>query len=137
MRKLLLSTMAVLALGVTAHAADLGVAPLYKAPALGGPYPTKGCGTYYGVNALASASPTQDATPGATAIGGDIGGTFGWTCQTSPTTFWFVEGMADFQNLNGSGAGFALSGPIHLEQRVGFGGPINSMLSVLPNLNTP
>ena len=104
---------------------------------LGAPYPTTGCGTYYGVNAMGSASPIQDATPGATAIGGDIGGTFGYTCQTSPSTFWFVEAMADFQNLNGSGPGFALSGPAHLEQRVGFGGPINSMLAVLPNLNSP
>lgn len=117
-----------------ARAADLA----HKAPSLQfNPYPTAGCGAYYGVNALGSASPIANATPGATAIGGDIGGTLGYTCATSASTFWFVEAMADFQNLNGSGPGFALTGPAHIEERVAFGGPINQLLNVLPNINLP
>lgn len=101
------------------------------------PYPTNGCGAYYGVNAMGSASPIANATPGATALGGDIGGTIGYTCATSASTFWFAEAMADFQNLNGSGPGFSLTGPAHFEERFAFGGPINQMLNVLPNLNIP
>lgn len=126
--------LAFLAITAPAYAADI---PLPKASPLG-PYPTNGCGLYYGVNALASAMPIADATPGATAIGGDIGGTFGYTCAINGgAEFWFVEGMADFQNLNGNGPGFGLSGPVHLEQRVGFGSPISNMLALLPNLNLP
>lgn len=118
----------------SAQAADL----LHKAPSLQfNPYPTNGCGAYYGVNALGSASPISNATPGATAIGGDVGGTLGYTCALSASTFWFAEFMADFQNLNGSGPGFSLTGPAHLEERVAFGGPINQLLNVLPNLNLP
>lgn len=116
-----------------AHAADL----LHKAPLQFNAYPTNGCGAYYGVNALGSASPIANATPGATAIGGDIGGTLGYTCQTSASTFWFAEAMADFQNLNGSGPGFSLTGPAHFEERFAFGGPINQLLNVLPNINLP
>lgn len=120
-----------------AAAADV---PLPKAaPSLNfQPYPTNGCGFYYGVNALGSASPIANATPGATALGGDIGGTIGYTCATSASsTFWFAEAMGDFQNLNGNGSGFSLSGPAHFEERFAFGGPINQMLNFLPNLNLP
>jgi hypothetical protein len=117
---------------VPANAADLA----HKALSFQS-YPTNGCGAYYGVNALGSASPIANATPGATAIGGDIGGTIGYTCQTSPSTFWFAEAMGDFQNLNGNGAGFSMTGPAHFEERVAFGGPINQLLNVLPNLNIP
>ena len=103
-----------------------------------GPYPTNGCGFYYGVDAMTSAAPITGAPVGATAIGGDLGGLLGYTC-TSGATFWFAEVMADFQNLNGSQNGLALTGPAHLEQRVGFGSPLNGLLPSLPgvNLQTP
>lgn len=100
-------------------------------------YANGGCGAYYGVNVLGSAAPIADAPVGATAIGGAVGGTFGYGCAPTPNTFWFAEFMGDIQNLNGSANGFSLSGPAHLEQRVGFGGPINQLLSLLPNLNFP
>lgn len=120
-----------------ALAAD--VLPL-KAPKLAaiGPYPTNGCGAYYGFNAIASALPIANATPGATAIGGDVGGTFGYTCALANGSSWFLEGQGDLQNLNGTGGnGFHLGGQAHFAIRGGVSGPIVSMLPSLPNLNLP
>ncbi len=131
MRKLLLAFASTLALGVAAHAADMA----RKAPQMQlGPYPTNGCGIYYGVNAQNSALPVTGGAVGENIIGGDIGGTLGYTCA-NPTTFWFVETMADFQNLNGSQNGFGLTGPFHAEQRIGFGSPLNSMIGSLPGFS--
>lgn len=134
MLKYVIAITAALALNSSAWAANMAS----KAQSFQiNPYPTNGCGAYYGVNAMGSASPIANATPGATAIGGDIGGTIGYTCATSASTFWFAEATADFQNLNGSGSGFSLTGPAHFEERFAFGGPLNQMLNVLPNLNIP
>jgi hypothetical protein len=135
MRKLLLAAVA-FCIAAPAFAADMATkAPPYQ---FGGPYPVNGCGLYYGINALASAAPIADATPGATAIGGDIGGTLGYTCSfNGGSNFWFVEGIGDFQNLNGSGPGFGFSGPAHFEERFAVGGPISNLLGILPNLNLP
>jgi hypothetical protein len=130
MKKLLLAS-TMLAWSGMAMAADLPV----KAPIAG--FPTTGCGLYYGINALGSATPIKDATPGATAIGGDVGLSVGYTCAVNAQASWFVESMADFQNLNASGPGFSLTGPAHFEQRGGFSGPILSLLPALPNLNFP
>lgn len=120
-----------------AEAADMAVksAPQFKPI---GPYPNNGCGAYYGINAMTTAAPIQGAAVGATEIGGDIGGLIGYACA-SPTgpSVWFVEAIADFQNLNGSSNGLSLTGPAHLEQRAGFGGPLNNFLTSLPNLNLP
>jgi hypothetical protein len=136
MRKLLrsLPLLALLLLPTWAQAADL---PL-KAPAYSPPGYPSGCGFYYGLNALASAAPLVDAPVGVSTIGGDVGGTLGYTCNISNSTaFWFVEGMLDAQNLNGNANGLSFGGPLHIEQRVGFGGPILQLLNVLPNLNLP
>jgi hypothetical protein len=119
-----------------AFAADLPA----KAPPsqFGGPYPTTGCGFYYGLNALASAAPILDAPVGVSAIGGDVGGTLGYTCVIGNTTaFWFVEVMGDFQNLNGNANGFAFGGPAHIEERFALGGPLLQLLPSLPNLSLP
>ncbi len=133
MKKLLIAAV-LSAFAMPAVAADMAVKGLRPI----GPYPTTGCGAYYGIDALASASTVKNAPVGDTVIGGDIGGSFGYTCATSPSSFWFVEVIADFQNLNGSQNGLALTGPAHLEQRAGFGGPLNAMLpSLFPNLNLP
>ena len=99
-----------------------------------GPYPNSGSGFYYGLNATGSASQIQNSTAaGAAAIGGAIGGTVGFTWISSPTTFVFVEAMFDFQNLNGGSAGLSLTGPAHLEQRVGFGSPLQQFLGSFIN----
>jgi len=133
MRKLL-PLLALLAATGTASAADMAVKALKPL----GPYPVTGCGAYYGIDAIGSAATVKNAPVGDTVIGGDVGGSFGYTCASSPTTFWFVEVIADFQNLNGSQNGLALTGPAHIEERAAFGGPLNAMLpSLFPNLNLP
>lgn len=103
------------------------------------PYPVSGNGFYYGINVLASASPIQDAsTAGAAAIGGDVGGLVGWTYTNGNANFVFAEAMFDFQNLNGGAAGLSLSGPAHLEQRIGVGSPLNTLMgSLITNPNLP
>jgi hypothetical protein len=45
-----------------------------------------------------------------------------------------VEGIFDFQNLNAGAPGFSLTGPAHLEQRVGVQTPL---LQFLPALGFP
>lgn len=134
MKKFLMLSAALL-ISTAAQAADMNV---LKAPSFNQPYPTSGCGAYYGINVLGSAQPIKDATVGATAIGGDVGGLIGYACQSSPSTFWFGEVIADVQNLNGDANGLAFGGPAHIEERVGFGGPLNSVFgTIFPNLNFP
>lgn len=102
------------------------------------PYPSQGCGMYYGLLAQGGASPIKDGPTGGTILSGTVGGTVGWTCNfASRSTFWFAEVIGGFQNLNGASNGLSLSGPLHFEQRLGIGGPINDLLSLLPNLNFP
>jgi len=133
MKKLLLAGAILAGLLSSALAADLPV----KAPrGFLDSYPSGGCGAYYGIVTEGSASPVANSPVGATALGGSIGGTFGYTCDRG-STFWFAEVIVAFQNLNGGTNGFSLSGPVHIEQRIAFGGPINQFLSILPNLNFP
>jgi hypothetical protein len=67
-------------------------------------------------------------------VQGDIGGTLGYTCPFAGNGFFFVEGLVDWANLNGSQNGLALTGPVHLAQRVAVSpGPLLDMLpSLLP-----
>lgn len=126
-----------LALTGSAFAADMVTK---AAPPINfGPYPTSGGGFYYGLNVLGSATSIVNSTaPGAVAVGGDVGGLVGYVDVISPSSFWFAEGIFDFQNLNGGTAGLSLTGPAHLEQRVGFGSPLNTMLgSLIGNSNLP
>lgn len=107
-----------------------------KAPPAPLGYPTK-CGMYFGLNAEAGAGTTQGAAVGVTVIGGDVGGLVGYACNSGIAP-WFVEGIADFQNLNGATNGFALSGPIHLEQRAGIQTPLFQFLPFFGvNTGTP
>lgn len=114
-----------LALPGTAMAADM----VTKAPPLG-QYPTVKCGFYYGINAEGGAGTVPGAPAGTVLVGGDIGGLVGYACPLGTFPF-FVEAIADFQNLNAGNAGFSLSGPAHLEQRAGFQTPL---LQLLPSL---
>ena len=113
----------------SAFAADMPV----KAPPLGSPYPTTRCGLYYGINAEGGAGTVPNAPAGTVVVGGDIGGLIGYACPMAGIPF-FVEGLVDFQNLNAGNAGFSLSGPIHLEQRVGVQTPL---LQLFPSLGIP
>lgn len=131
--------------GICATLLLLAVLPATAAPMVTktnpflSPYPTQGGGWYYGIDVLGTASTIENApTAGAAAIGGAVGGLVGYTQVMSPSTFWFAEAIFDFQNLNGGTAGLSLTGPAHLEQRVGFGSPLNTMLgSLLGNSNLP
>jgi len=101
MRKLLLTTAALLALGVTAQAADLGVAPLYKAPPAS---PVTG-GFYWGLGtsvsvANSNVSGTAILPSNLTADGGTIDGEIGWVGNIQNT--WVrlaVDGS--YENVTG------------------------------------
>lgn len=121
----LLPFLALAALTGSASAADMAV----KGP-LANPYPTTRCGFYYGINAEGGAGVVPNAPPGTTMIAGDIGALVGYACPIGATP-WFAEGIVDFQNLNAGNNGFSLSGPIHIEQRVGVQTPL---LQLLPNI---
>lgn len=110
MRKFLLPLLALAALTGAASAADMAV----KAPPLSNVYPASKCGLYYGVVAQGSSGVVNGAPAGTVQIGGDIGGLVGYACPTSGIP-WFVEVDAMFQNLNAGNAGFAMSGPAHIE----------------------
>ena len=70
-------------------------------------------------------------------FGGDVGAVVGYACPIGSTP-WFAEVIGGFQNLNGGTNGFSLSGPAHVEERVGFQTPLLSFIS-LPSigLNLP
>lgn len=104
MRKLFLSTMALLALGVSAYAADLGTAPLVKAPIASVSSPTAG-GFYWGLGtsvsvANSSVSGTAIIPSDLTADGGTIDGEIGWVGSIQNT--WVrlaVDGS--YENVTG------------------------------------
>jgi hypothetical protein len=116
-------------LGGRVLAADLPV----KAP-LSYQYPTTKCGLYYGVNTIGSTGSVANAAVGTQQVTGAIGLTLGYTCPVG-TGFWFVDGAFDFTNVNGNANGLALNGPAMLEQRFGFGAPINLIMSAIPGLS--
>lgn len=126
-----LAAASILACTLAAAAADIPV----KAVSRGnfGPYPSQGCGLYYGLSATGAAAPMKDAPVGATALGGTLGALLGYTCD-NVSSFWFVEGGVGAQAIS-SENGLGLSGPVAISQRVGFGGPINNLLSLLPGLS--
>lgn len=125
-RTTLLAAVVLAALSVQAFAADMPA----KAPPLNGPYPTTKCGLYYGINAEGGAGVVPNAPAGTTMVAGDIGAVVGYACPVGATP-WFAEGIVDFQNLNAGNNGFSLSGPIHVEQRVGVQTPL---LQLLPSI---
>ncbi len=125
MRKLVLGMLAAGLSVSSASAADMALKGPFAAP-----YPTARCGFYYGINAEGGAGVVPNAPAGTTVINGDIGGLVGYACPIGATP-WFAEAIADFQNLNAGNNGFSLSGPAHLEQRVGFQTPLLQMLPAL------
>lgn len=131
MKKILLA-MAAFALGTAAQAADLPAA-ITKAPQGYASYPTTKCGLYYGVNTMGSTAAVENTAIGTQTVQGAIGLTLGYTCPVGQG-YWFVDGMFDFANLNGSRNGLDLSGPAQFEQRFGFGAPIPILLSLVPGL---
>lgn len=133
MRRLILAAV-LFALPVPAFAEV--VPPLVaKSPIVG--YPATKCGWFGGINAIGAASGVTGAPAGTTMIAGDVGGTVGYACPIGGLP-WFIEGLVDFQNLNAGAPGFSLSGPVHLEQRVGVQVPILQFFPAFGlNLPTP
>ncbi|UFW91067.1 hypothetical protein BjapCC829_22015 [Bradyrhizobium barranii] len=118
----------------SAHAAD--VAP--KRNLFAGPYDTEKCGGYYGINTIGSTGAVKgSAAPGTQTVQGGVGVVVGYGCPIAVVngSFWFVEGMFDVTNINGSENGFALSGPASFTQRFAVGSPLTTMLGVIPGLS--
>jgi hypothetical protein len=129
LKKFLLASVAVL-IATAAFAADN--LPT-KAPLGYAEYPTTKCGMYFGVNTMGEAGAVQNAAVGTQTIQGAIGLTLGYTCPIGHG-YWFVDGMFDFANLNGSTNGLSLTGPAMFEQRFGFGAPVPFLLNLIPGL---
>jgi opacity protein-like surface antigen len=134
LKSLLLAGAALTAIAGSAFAADL--TPQFKAPSFGS-YVKGGCGWYFGLNSMGSTNRVTGGIVGENIVQGDLGVTAGYGCPigTTPGSFWFAEGNFDWAGLNGATNGLALTGPAHLEQRVGLGSPISTMLSMFPGLN--
>lgn len=110
MRQLLISTMLVLGVTLGAHAADLGIAPLVKAPVMGSPVTG---GFYWGLGtsvsvANSSVSGTALIPSDLTADGGTIDGEIGWVGSIQSN--WVrlaVDGS--YENITGGVAQTAMS----------------------------
>jgi len=88
---------------VGAHAADLSVAPLYKAPpAPVAPPPYNWSGFYLGANGGGGWSASHwDSVGGTNGSGGVVGGTAGLNWQTGHAVFG-IEGDIDWSNIKGT-----------------------------------
>jgi len=142
MRKLLLVGMALAALGVTAHAADLRLAT--KAPT--NPFITaNGSGWYVGVNTEASIAPSSVSgtsfpslnvgtfTAAGAAIGGDVGYIWG-NCIAN--TWCQVEVDADYQNISGGIPGASAHSLWNVSEEFDVGAQIlQTAIAALPSLN--
>lgn len=137
MKKFLVVILALLMPSV-AFAADVnGTTAINKALTGYSQYPTTKCGLYYGVNTMGETSAVESAAVGTQFVQGAIGLTLGYTCPMGASGgYWFVDGMFDFANLNGSSNGLALTGPAMFEQRFGFGAPVPLLLSFIPGLSS-
>ena len=131
MRKLLL-LLGMMSLATSAEAQSI----VNKSPV---GYPSK-CGWYVGINAEAGAGTVPNApVAGTNVFGGDIGAGVGYACNVGGFPY-FAEALVDYQNLNaGSVGGFSMTGPVHLEQRVGVQTPLLQFFPALgfPTTGTP
>lgn len=120
----------------TAQAADVAAKSTKTVNPFAGPYTTAVCGGYYGLNSVGLTSSVTTASVGTQTVQGAVGVTVGYGCPINAAdgSFWFVEGMFDVANLNGSTNGLSLSGPAVFTQRVGVGTPLNNMLAMIPGL---
>lgn len=128
MKRMILAALAALA-STAALAADLPS----KAPNFFNGYPTTRCGFYYGLGTGGSAGAVNGAVVGTQIVQGELDALVGYTCPFAQNAFWFVEGSAGINNINGSVNGLALSGPLVLQQRVGVGSPINQLFNPFGN----
>lgn len=124
--KRLLVSIALLLGGIPAYAADQALPAINKALVSG--YPVK-CGVYYGIGTQGSAGAVDGAVVGTQIVQGQLDGIIGYTCPFATNAFWFIEGSAGVNNINGSVNGLALSGPLVFTQRFGVGSPANALFN--------
>lgn len=136
----IIAGLALLASAVAVQAADLP--PLItKGPALPltGVYPYQTSGFFFGAYTEGGGGSVSATAPGvnpaslATTDAG-LGFTVGyaWGQRTSKLAY-SVEADFGFTNFNGNNAGFALQGPLALEQRFVVWTPLANLQSLLPN----
>src|ERR1700689_2724894 len=94
------SKILILALALFASPAIAADLPVKASPGYA-QYPTTKCGIYYGVNTMGSTAAVESAAIGTQSVQAGIGLTVGYTCPVGGG-YWFVDGMFDFANLNGS-----------------------------------
>jgi hypothetical protein len=146
-RKMLLLIAALGALAAPARAADLSVAPLYKAPPPSTPaYPYSQAGLYWGVTTFASQTAVNVNAPGAnvgqaTIDGGSIGVLAGWSTPINKgANFFALEGSISAQNINGStqqAAGvLSFKGPYRVEGIAKVGMPCTNLAAYFPTLGS-
>jgi hypothetical protein len=142
MRSLLLSTVALLALGVTAHAADLPI--IGKAPPLAAGYPYTANGIYYGLGVSSTAGSADVANTGIVALGAGVDFVVGYQFKGG-LNFIAPELDVTYTNLGNSAAcvtpaggttSCAASDEWEIEPLVKFGFPITTVTNLLPNLSS-
>lgn len=123
MKKFLLASAIALLSTSSALAADMAIKAIDNA--IKG-YPYSKCGIYYGIGTGGSVTGTNSGVVGEKIVQGELDALVGYSCPLGAAGFWFIEGSAGVNNLNGSVNGLALTGPLVLIQRAGVGSPINS-----------
>lgn len=125
---------------VPAMAADLAVLPMKaRQPIL---FTYSGSGVYLGIGTYGEVDKAKIVTPlgleqvNGFAAGGAVSAVAGYMWGNG-TTWSAVEGMVSYQNIGAdAAAGGSISSRFGFTERVLFGGPITSVLGLLPNLST-
>ena len=127
---------ATVALSLPAESADM---PL-KAAAIPYVYPATS-GVYFGIGTMGGGGNANVSVPGfdnaslvtnQISINGIIG--YAWNVPNS-SMFTAVEAWFGVNNFNGNTAGFDFTGPATFTQRLMFGAPLDTIMSLFPNLN--
>lgn len=142
MRKLLLSTLALLALGVSAYAADLPIT--VKAQPVAAGYPYTANGIYYGLGVSSTAGSADVANTGIVALGAGVDFVVGYQFKGG-LNFIAPELDVTYTNLGNSAAcstsaggttSCATSDAWEIDPGVKFGFPITTITNLLPNLSS-
>lgn len=138
-----LAFMAALVMSTGAYATDL--APTYKAPQQRVLQTYQGAGFYYGAHTFAETEKVttvvNDTTLGGQfAVGAAVGITGGYMWGGNGVSWQAVELMASYKNISNPnpvvGLPLVIDSKWSFTQRVKFGGPVEVMLAMLPNLGT-
>lgn len=120
------------------YAADMPV----KAPQRSfiGAYPYEVGGIYFGVGAVGETERVDFASPIANtktfAAGGAFAGTVGYTRPLSVGSWAAVEGSLYYANTSADGAGISLGSKVSGEVMVKYGGNLDSLSALIPNIGS-